>query len=245
MSEDITVVRVCLKPGEGNERDALAWLDGVERTRTEKYLPEPRRRFIFCRAALRALLCTAIGCDNGRLSFEEGSYGKPFALVDGTPVSTSFNVSHSGEIGLVALAPAGRLGVDVEAAALRLDLDSLIEAVMGPDERAELDEMLGAARLNQFYRFWTCKEALIKALGTGFSTDISRFQVPLSIRRGGPTGIFRFPHLPSVTWSLHDIGWKGYAAALAYELPASSGSSPVREFHEIGTLPSRGVKIDR
>lgn len=231
VSGDITVVRVRLRPGEYGEPDALAWLDKVERSRNEKYLPEPRRRFIFCRAALRDILCSAIGCDNRQLSFEENGYGKPVAVVDGAPVSISFNVSHSGGCGLIALASAGRLGVDVEELTARRDLESLIEAVMGPDEQAELSELEGRAKLNQFYRLWTCKEALIKALGTGFSTDISRFQVPLSIRRGGPTGKFRFPHLPSVTWSLQDIGGEGFAAALAYELPGTGGASPMDDSH--------------
>ena len=245
MSEDITVVRVCLRPDAYRERDGLAWLDGAERSRSGKYLPAPRRRFVLCRAALRALLCSAISCCNRQLSFEGGPYGKPFALVDGTPVSVSFNVSHSGGCGLIALASEGRLGVDVEELTARRDLESLIEAVMGPEEQAELGELEGKARLDQFYRLWTCKEALIKALGTGFSTDISRFQVPLSIRRGGSTGKFRFPHLPSVTWSLQDVGWEGFAAALAYELPGTSGSSPMDDSHETGTLPSRDMKIDR
>ena len=245
MFGDITVVRVCLRPDAAHESDSLAWLNDVERFRSQKYLPEPRRRFVLCRAVLRALLCNAIGCHNNRLSFEENDYGKPFALVDGTPSSISFSVSHSGECGLIAFAPAGRLGVDVEEAAPRRDLNSLIEAVMGPDEQAELDEMTGTDRLGQFYRLWTCKEALIKALGTGFSTDISRFQVPPNIRRGGVSGKFRFPHLPSVTWSLQDIGREGFAAALAYELPGPAGYAPLGDCPGLSTVRRQGGKIDR
>ena len=179
------------------------------------------------------------------MSFEENDYGKPFALVDGALASISFNVSHSGECGLIAFAPAGSLGVDVEEITSRRDLQSLIEAVMGPDEQAELNGMTGQARIRQFYRLWTCKEALIKALGTGFSTDISRFQVPPDIRRGAATGTFRFPHLPSVTWSLQDIGRGEFAAALAYELPGTSGSSPVSECHKGVTIRRQDLKIDQ
>ena len=237
MSGDITVVRVCLRPHPARESDSLAWLDKVERSRSQKFLPGPRRRFIICRAALRSILCSSIGCHNHQLSFEENDYGKPFAVVEGTTASISFNVSHSGGCGLIAFAPAGRLGVDVEEIVPRRDLKSLIEAVMGPDEQAELNGLTGQARIRQFYRLWTCKEALIKALGTGFSTDISRFQVPPNIRRGGVTGTFRFPHLPSVTWSLRDIGGGEFAAALAYELPGISGPSPVSGSHKVRDYP--------
>ena len=179
------------------------------------------------------------------MSFEENDYGKPFALVDGIPAVISFNVSHSGECGLIAFAPAGRLGVDVEEITPRRDLASLIEAVMGPDEQAELAEMRGTARLRQFYRLWTCKEALIKALGTGFSTDVSRFQVPPNIRRGELTGTFRFPHLPTVTWSLQDIGRGEFAAALAYELPGPGGYSQPGDCPGFATIRRQDVKIDR
>ena len=69
---------------------------------------------------------------------------------------------------------------------------------MGPEEQAELAALQGADRLRLFYRLWTFKEALIKALGTGFSTDISRFQVPAAMRQGDAVGAFKFTHLPSV-----------------------------------------------
>ena len=228
VSGNVRVFRVDLSPHGGNQENALAWLDELESSRKDKYLPEPRQRFILCRAALRSVLCRELGCRNGQLSFQESGYGKPFALVDGEPAGVSFNVSHSGEFGLIALAAEGRLGVDLEAIVPRRHLESLIEAVMGPEERAELSVLSVEGRLRQFFRLWTCKEALVKALGTGFSTDISGFQVPANIRHGAIAGTFRFPHLPSVTWRLEDIGSEVFAAALAYELPSSRNSSGKR-----------------
>ena len=223
-SGSVSVVLVDLKPDPARESFALTWLDEIELSRHEKYLPEPRRRFLLCRAALRAILGGRLGCPNRRLSFEDSVYGKPFARIDGSPAPVSFNVSHSGNYGIIAIAPAGRLGVDVEAIVPHRHLKSLIEAVMGPEERAELDALPERERPCRFYRLWTCKEALIKALGTGFSTDISRFQVPANFRWGEGNSIFRFPHLPSVAWQLQDLSGEGFAAALACELPAWPGS---------------------
>ena len=225
MSGEITVVQVDLCPDSAREELALGWLDQAEHSRCESYLPEPRRHFILCRAALRAILCGELDCRNGGLSFGEGAHGKPFAKADGRPVAISFSVSHSGQHGLIAYTRTGRLGVDVEQLVPKRHLNSLIEGVMGPDEGRELGEMREPARLHQFFRLWTCKEALVKALGTGFSTDISGFQVPPNIRRGEASGDFRFPHLPDVTWRLEDISGEGFAAALASELPPA-GSGP-------------------
>ncbi len=229
VSGEITVVQVDLSGDAAREGIALGWLDTSERERWQRYLPEPRRSFALCRAALRSILCRELGCRNGQLAFGEGDFGKPFALVNGQPAPVSFSVSHSGRHGLIAHATAGRLGVDVEEIVPKRHLQSLIEAVMGPDEQAELGNLEGEARLRQFFRLWTCKEALIKALGTGFSTDISGFQAPAKIRSGDKSSIFRFPHLPTLSWRLVDISGEGFAAALACDLPGSGRVTTMKE----------------
>ena len=214
----VQVVHVALSPAPAREAEAYGWLDKAERDAWRKYLPQPRRQFTLCRAALRAILCEQSGCRNDQLSFGAGRHGKPFAIAGGARLPLNFNVSHSGSHGLIALSVAGRLGVDIEERTQRRHLKELIEAVMGPEEQTELAALRESAKLHQFYRLWTLKEALIKALGTGFSTDPSRFQAPPAMRRGGMAGVFSFPHLPSVAWRLEDIGDERFAAALAYEL---------------------------
>ena len=102
------------------------------------------------------------------------------------------------------------------------DLDGLIDSVMGPDERADLAIAHGRHRLHLFYRLWTVKEALIKALGSGFSLDVSRFEIPSAMRRGMKASLFRFPHIPTVRWWLEDLGNEHFAAAIAHELPSDS-----------------------
>ena len=175
-----------------------------------------RRRFVLCRGALRAILCGNLGCDNERLTFGEHRYGKPFALVDAIRAQISFNVSHSGSHGLIAVAPGGQLGVDVEELATRRDFDRLIEAAFGPNEQSELklERVRGEFRL--FFKLWTVKEALIKALGTGLSLDPAAFEAPEEIRRGETVGTFWFPQVPSVRWRVVDIGNEEFAAALAF-----------------------------
>ena len=219
---EVATVHVDVRPDPAREGEAFAWLDREERSVWRKYLPGPRRRFSLCRAALRAMLCSRLDCRNEQLSFALSEYEKPFALLEGAKAPVSFNVSHSGNHGLIALAAEGRLGIDVEEPVDKRNLDGLIEMVMGPDERAQLDSLRGIERLRLFYRIWTCKEALIKALGTGFSTDISKFQMPQEIREGNEAVVFRLPDLPSVAWSLSCIGNEQFEAALAYELAPCS-----------------------
>ena len=66
------------------------------------------------------------------------------------------------------------------------------------------------------------KEALIKALGTGFSLNPSRFEVPAEMLEGALSGTFRFPHVPGVQWHLQDLSEERFAAAIAFEIRAQS-----------------------
>ena len=216
----ISVALIDLKPHPVHEAEAYSWLDSGERASWGKYLPGPRRRFALCRAALRAVLCSLLHCRNEELAFGASRHGKPFAVVGGAESSVGFNVSHSGAYGLIAWSVTGRLGVDIEERAARRSLDLLIEEVMGPDEQDELAALQGTAQLEYFYRLWTCKEALIKALGTGLATAPSQFQVPSAVRWGATRGTFSFPHVPAVTWGLEEMGNERFAAALAYEIRA-------------------------
>lgn len=214
----LEINHVSLVPHSSHEERAWAWLNTEERLRWEMFLRSgPRRRFALCRAALRAVLCSRLGCDNRELAFEVSEYGKPFALVRGEGASIGFNVSHSGSHGLIALAEQGRVGVDVEERRCRGDLDDLAETVFGAEERALIAELQGEAKLRTFYDFWTIKEALAKALGTGLHTDFARFQVPSEMRRGERTGLFRFPHLSDVTWEVENLGSRQTAMAVALE----------------------------
>ncbi len=142
--------------------------------------------------------------------------------MDGAPATISFNVSHGGGHGLIAVAPEGRLGVDVEERVPRGDLDGLIRTVLGPGEKAELALARGSHKLHLFYNLWTMKEALLKALGTGLSSGMSEFEIPLAMRRGMTTTIFRFPRMPEVRWRLEDLGNEDFAAAIAHEVAPDS-----------------------
>ena len=154
----------------------------------------------------------------------------------GRPAPISFNVSHSGEHGLIAFAEQGRLGVDVEERSAQRNLDGLIRTVLGPAEQAELEMACGNHKLHLFFNLWTIKEALIKALGTGLSLDMSRFEVPSAMRRGETTSMFQFPHLPTFRWRLENLGNEHFAAALAHELdpgfPLTSTSEIIWEIPE-------------
>ena len=112
--------------------------------------------------------------------------------------------------------------MDVEERGPRRHLDELISAALGPAEQAELALARGSCKLHLFFHLWTMKEALIKALGLGLYLDMSRLEIPLAMRHGMRTSIFRFPEVPTVRWRLEDLGNEHFAAAIACELDRDS-----------------------
>lgn len=224
---DTELVHVDLTPEATREAAAVAWLDELELARWRRYRhPRPRRQFALCRAVLRGMLCERLRCANRDLRFAALEHGKPEALVRGTTVPTSFNVSHGGNHGLIAFAPQGRLGVDIEERHSRHDPDGHIREVFTPDEQAALASAEGESKTLLFFKLWTLKEAVIKALGTGFSLDTATFELPRAIYRDARRHaclelppLPQLEHQPRTRWRLDDVGTGDYAAAVALELP--------------------------
>ena len=215
----IRILHVDLTPDDDREAEAAHWLDGDEQIRMNRFkVARPRTQYALCRSALRACLCRTLGCSNSDLSFGFGEFGKPFAIVSGQQDPVSFNVTHSGQHGLIAVSERCRLGVDAEIRREDRDFDGIGEQVYGENELSALKVCAGAAKSGLFYRLWTMKEALIKAIGTGFSLNPSGFEVPHEMLLGARAGLFRFPHMPECAWRLETLGEGRFAVALAFEL---------------------------
>lgn len=221
-----TVVHVDLSPCALRERHAVSLLDSMEQMHRHRLRSVRRKReFSLCRAALRAIVCHRLGCLNRDLSFGRSHYGKPFALVDGVRAPISFNVSHSGLHGLIAVALAGRIGVDVEERRVRPDLVGTVRTIMSPQETRMLVEHPDRETAYHLYRVWTLKEALAKGLGLGFSLDLTRISLPSAMLDGKRIGELRLPHDPSVRWHIEDLGNAQYAAAMACDKPGAKAAA--------------------
>lgn len=214
-------MHVDLRVHPEREMSALAWLDAEERARWQNYLHlGARRRFALCRAALRLILCQRLACPNAQLAFGRSRYGKPFATVSAAPAAVSFNVSHSGEHGLIAFAPAGRLGVDVEEYVARRYPDHLstFSSLFTAQERDALARAQGSDRVRLFAKLWTLKEALAKARGTGLRRGGSAQLAVSAALLHDTTRRVQFVSEPAGQWRADYIGNESFAAAVVQEI---------------------------
>jgi 4'-phosphopantetheinyl transferase len=133
-----------------------------------------RNLFAMTRAVLRTLLSEATSVPAASIMFAEGPYGKPCLAGIAGP---QFNVSHSGSWALIGLSDSRPIGVDIEFernAGGELDL---ARTFFSDAEYRALEGLEGGALLQSFYKIWTCKEAVLKALGAGISEHLKAFSV--------------------------------------------------------------------
>ncbi len=155
-------------------------LSDEEQARAKRfYFERAPCSYIVCRAALRKLLSRYSGQAASKIRFKYGIQGKP-SFESPTLPRDRFNVSHSGELALLAFSTDREVGVDIEFSR-DVDYLALAQHSFAADERARVAALSGTHRADRFYEYWTSKEACIKADGRGLSVPLDAF----SIVRGG------------------------------------------------------------
>ena len=180
-----------------NEFERL--LSGDERRRAGRVVfPILAERFIAAHGRLRQILGHRLGLDPASLSFMTNAYGKP-ELIDG---QVHFSLSHSGDLAALAVATFP-IGLDIEI--MRPVSRELPERYFSAIERAGLRALEGESWRDAFFRCWTRKEAVIKALGLGLAFPLSDFDVSFDDAR--PAALTRLVGAPMAAdeWQLHHI----------------------------------------
>ncbi|MFI0897404.1 4'-phosphopantetheinyl transferase family protein [Streptomyces sp. NPDC020983] len=210
----MTAVQVWLVADRRSEAlvtELLGVLDDDERRRADAYRSaDDRRRFVLAHGALRHLVARSLGAPPGEIRWARGPHGKPEPA--GRWRGVHVNLSHSGELAMVALCPDRPVGVDVQQVLPRLDAPAMARRYFPPQEAAAVcacpDPYLRATR---FARLWARKEALTKAHG-GRLVEGLRVAVP----SGGPPPDIPAPDAWARAYRVRDVpAPAGYRAAVA------------------------------
>lgn len=138
-----------------------------ERARAERLLsPFKQRQFVAGRYGLRHILAGYLKCAPATIAFDYGEQGKPSLRMDHAR-SLDFNLSHSGDWGLVAITPGFAVGVDLEQIVPKKSLQQLADYAFDDEEKRLFSTFSAARRQRGFYRLWTLKEARQKLPGVG------------------------------------------------------------------------------
>lgn len=200
-------------------------LSDAEQAKARRFYREVhRRRYVVAHGMMRTILAHYVGAPPESLTFVDGAHGKP-SLVrepDATRPPVEFNLSHSDEVALVAVALGRPVGVDVERWSAESEHLALAERFFSPLERDALRAVGDdVARLTAgFFAAWTRKEAYLKATGEGITRGLHHFDVSLA-----PDDVARLladrldPAAPE-RWAMQALApAEGYSAALVATAP--------------------------
>ncbi|KAJ1346420.1 hypothetical protein KIN20_001199 [Parelaphostrongylus tenuis] len=174
---------------------------------------EKQRRFRFredslacvlSRILIRQVVRTCCQLPWHTIEIERSERGKPY--VSTPKAQLKFNVSHQGDLVVLASSEKEDIGVDV----MRIDEDRStsaqehIERMAKLFSEGELQMMRSAATEREkwmaFYRIWCLKESVLKADGTGLVNNLSAYDFHTGIEKHCP-GCF----ITSTTWHKHGV----------------------------------------
>jgi 4'-phosphopantetheinyl transferase len=187
-----------------------------------------RNRFLNARSFLRLLLGSYLRMPPRQVPIEIAFHGKPFLAPE---FALGFNMSHSGNMGLLALGLSPEIGIDVETIEPVADMRQTASILFTTEEMASLDEADDGNSPVAFLTCWTRKEAYLKALGLGLTvepravcvgTDPDRRCIAITGRTSGDyVEVASLVQDASCTAALAVIG--GYSQATVFDL---AGNSP-------------------
>ncbi len=188
-------------------------LDSNEQAKASRFFQQQHRdQYVCSHGKLRTILASYTNTPPEQLCFALEAFGKPYLVVDGNASNLHFNLSHSNNKMLLAVAYQP-IGVDIEAWNERVDCTLIANTCFADSERLFWQSLPPHEKDAAFYRFWTRKESFVKAVGAGITLGVA--EVISTVK--GETGFLAIPAIYGVAndWQLIDLQVdQGLSAAL-------------------------------
>lgn len=192
-------------------------LSDQERARAERFhVAADRERFIVAHGVMRSLLGRYLNLEPAYVPVTWRSYGKPMLHRELVSYQLEFNISHSRDLILMAVACERAVGIDIEYRRVDLSWEAIAQSFFAPGEILALHMLPIDARMPAFFDVWTRKEAYCKAIGKGLSLPFEQFEVSVAAEQ--PAVVLHDLIDPGASddWSLTTVdAGAEYSAALA------------------------------
>jgi 4'-phosphopantetheinyl transferase len=231
-SDQVHVWRTTLDQNKATILELSTLLAPDERRRAEKYhSAKDCNRFITARGVLRKILSSYLHVSPDELQFVYNECGKPALSIDQNCRALNFNLSHSNDLALYAVAWGRSVGVDIEYIRKDFATIDIAEHFFSKDEVKSLKSAPIDLRTEAFFKCWSRKESYIKAIGMGVSYSLDGFTVSLAPDIAPALLKVDADELEPNHWRMYDLeAAEGYAASLIIENPPIT----LRQFQWIG-----------
>jgi 4'-phosphopantetheinyl transferase len=163
-----------------------------------------QKRYVNIHGQLRNVLARILNESPEKIRIKKAVHGKPY-LADNSELA--FNLSYSVNTIVIAVGWNCQLGIDIEVCKQRANFSALVDKCFAKEEAAYWNILPEDTKKREFYRFWTRKEAFVKAAGQGIALGLNRCVV----NPENPTEFLRVPAEcgQAKAWHVCDINLRG------------------------------------
>lgn len=162
----------CLSPESFKlDRKILNYLSYEEINRAENFIKHnDKTTYLSAHAFLKKKLADILNISPQEIILNKNKHGKPYIKQN-----IYFNLSHSHNCWCIAVCNINEIGVDIEMIQYQTNYEDIIEYYFTKNEQNKINNEKNS--IEEFYKLWTRKEALQKAIGKGLWSNINQSDV--------------------------------------------------------------------
>ena len=150
-----------------------SWLSPEELTVLEGFRFERHRHtYLVAHALTRAALSLSLEIKPSAWQFHTNTFGKPFIAPPLDTHGIHFNLSHTEGMVAVTMTKLGAIGIDVESINRETSILELASDILSTSEHLDLKQQSKAEQHARLLKYWTLKEAFVKATGFGLTSGL-------------------------------------------------------------------------
>ncbi len=214
--DEIHIWRFNLDPVKSFNEFFINLLSDEEKKQVEKIkLGDVKNRSIISKAIIKNIISNYLGLNIKQIIFSYNEFGKPVIPERINSFRLNFNISHSGDLGLIAITRKNLIGIDVEKMNELDQIDDIINLCFTETEKYMLSCLESTEKKEVFYKIWTGKEAFIKAIGKGFSFPLKNISFRLNSKKEMVIGEILDPMNTGKDWQIYNFNPQdNYTSAL-------------------------------
>lgn len=177
-NDEIHIWTASLEKTPERRAEFLPILSSDEQARAKRfYFERDRNHYVAGRAILRILLGNYLGVEPARIEFTYGVYGKPDLETALNGRNLQFNLSHSKDQAIYAFNWDQPVGVDIEYIHPMKNMEEIAAQFFTANECEMIHFSPKDQKYESFFKIWTCKEAYLKANGSGLMVPINQVEI--------------------------------------------------------------------
>jgi len=155
-------------------------LSAAEKERSERFkFYKHRKNYIASHGFLHTVLSYYVDTPANEITFSLGEQGKPSIISEQNSDNIQFNLSHSGNLAILAICKNHQLGVDIEHTDRKADWAGIARRFFTDYEQEVFFQLDETIQEDAFYKVWTRKEAHMKVTGEGLSLSPTQFEISI------------------------------------------------------------------